>query len=980
MIRNITTVFAFIIGIGSVSLAQSDGCAGVPSLAVGTGSCSPTAYTLPGSYTNGALVLASCFSAGNDRDDGWYSVTAPSTGTMTIELNGDQGHTLAVFSACGGGTELACDQQNSGVAAVVSFSATSGVTYYVQVHRNQGNNTADMTGDICAYMGAPSSGPHNIGDGDLTTCSADLFDTGGSGGDYSSSENIVETYCSATPGQCVSITFNSFSTESCCDDLTIYDGPTTSDPVIGVYAGSTNPGTITSSSGCLTFEWSSDGSVVNPGWDATLTCVACPTCSDGIQNGTETGVDCGGASCAPCPCGVGPVPNDEPCCATVAPVNPDQSCALITAGTVANATASPINTSACFGTENDDVWYEFVATSSTHYIDLLNVSGSTTDLYHSVWEGACGAPTLVAGSCSDPNSSTVTGLTPGNTYYIRINSYYSSAETTTFDVCIGSPPPPPSNDDCPDAISVTVNPDAICNSVTAGYTVGATSSMAGCTGTANDDVWFSFVALDANQQIDILNATGTTDLVHELFSGSCGSLTSLGCSDPNTSNYTNLVPGQTYFVRVYTYSSTGSNTGFDICITSPCGISGTAPNCGLNYTYSTTAYNPANYNTGSALTFSDDRFADSYTSIGFDFCFDGVTYSECLVSSNGYIIFPGCYSAAPTATTVTPGGSSAWDIEMDAPNTTDAPRNAILGPWQDIDPSVSGVIRTSTEGTAPNRVFIVKFDDVAMFSSSCNTDVFAGQIMLYETSNNIEIHIGEKTSCPTWNEEGAIMGITAYDGTTAIIPSGYNYSTPWTVPTNSPEGHSFTNNCNCNVILPVELVEFTAYKDGNVNVLQWGTASELNNDYFVVEHSTNGYEYYPLETIDGMGTTQQATEYRTFHADPATLEYYRLRQVDMDGSVSYSKSISVHRQKVEVSIYPNPSEGTLYMSCEGMNGLVTVRYVDVVGKSFEEKVKVDPATGHVTLETFEKLGSGMYLVHVYDEQGNELHQENIVKR
>lgn len=958
--------------VSGIATAQnpSDGCTGVPALSVGS-SCSTISYTLPGSYTNGALLTASCFASGNDRDDGWYSVTAPSTGTMTVSLDGDQGHTLAIFTTCGGGTELACDQQASGTTATVSFSATSGVTYYVQVHRNQGNNTANMAGTICAYMGAAAGSGVDCANANPLTPGTQQCGTNSNVGSFpdggtsptnpcNSSYNDGEYWYSFTgTGDALQLDVSGL-TATYSGLFVLDDCPSNTPNCIASYTSGSSTSNFTLTTPSLTL--GQTYYIVMANWSSPYQTDFCIDATLTTPPPTPANDDCSGAY--------------------TLTVNPDNNCTSVTSGTVLNATGSTQATGGCFGTDDDDVWFQFTATNSTHYVSLLNVAGSVTDMYHSVWEGTCPSLTLVSGTCSDGNSQTVTGLTPGNTYFVRVYTYTSTGgQNSTFDVCIGTPPPPPSNDECANAISLTVNSDAICTSVTSGYTVGATQSMAGCAGTANDDVWFSFVALDANQDIQLSNATGTTDLVHELFDGSCGSLTSLGCSDPDLSSYTGLTPGNTYYVRVYTYSSTGSNTGFDICITSPCGISGTPPSCGLAYTYSTTSYNPANYNTGTDLTFSDDRFADTYTDIGFDFCFDGVTYSQCLVSSNGYIIFPGCYSAAPTATTVAPSGTSAWDITADAPNTTNAPRNAILGPWQDIDPSVSGTIRYNTEGTAPNRVFIVKFDDIAMFSSSCNSLLFAGQIMLYETTNNIEIHIGEKTTCSTWNEEGAIMGLTAYDGTTAIIPSGYNYSTPWTVATNSPEGHLFENNCpDCNVVLPVELSTFDAFATEETNILHWTTESEKNNDYFVVERSSTGKEFTALATIDGVGTTTETTHYSYEHSDPEAVEIYRLRQVDLDGSISYSKSISVHRNETLISVYPNPSEGQLFLDYSGMKGQLTIRYTDVVGHVLEEAISVQGNAEKRELQGFARLDAGMYMVQVVDAFGNVLHQAQVLRK
>jgi hypothetical protein len=269
-----------------------------------------------------------------------------------------------------------------------------------------------------------------------------------------------------------------------------------------------------------------------------------------------------------------PPANDECGGALPLTINPDLNCTSTTAGTIANSTASPEDPSACFGTEDDDVWFSFVATETNHGIELANVAGSTTDLYHSVWEGTCGSLTLLPGSCSDPNTSTATGLTPGITYYLRVYSWTSTGgQTSTFDVCIKTNPAPPSNDDCGGALPVTVNADLTCGSVTPGTIAFATASSedpSACSGTEDDDVWFTFVATATEHPIDLLNvANGTTDLYHSVWEGTCGSLTLLAgsCSDPNSSTATGLTIGNTYHLRVYSWTSTSGQTStFDVCI------------------------------------------------------------------------------------------------------------------------------------------------------------------------------------------------------------------------------------------------------------------------------------------------------------------------------------------------------------------------------------------------------------------------------
>ncbi|MEO5777971.1 MAG: T9SS type A sorting domain-containing protein [Flavobacterium sp.] len=270
-----------------------------------------------------------------------------------------------------------------------------------------------------------------------------------------------------------------------------------------------------------------------------------------------------------------PPANDECTGAIALTVNPDYNCGTVTAGTVQSATASSTDATACFGAEDDDVWYSFVATNTTHSISLTNVAGSVTDMFHSLWTGAdCASLTLVPGTCSDPNISAPTGLTIGQTYYVRVNTYTATGgQNTTFNICIGTPPPPPANDECTGAVALTVNADLACGTVTAGTVAGATASATdatACFGAEDDDVWYSFVATNTTHRISLTGVAGsTTDMFHSLWTGNCATLTLVpgSCSDGDTSNPAGLTIGQTYFIRVNTYTSTGGQTStFNVCV------------------------------------------------------------------------------------------------------------------------------------------------------------------------------------------------------------------------------------------------------------------------------------------------------------------------------------------------------------------------------------------------------------------------------
>ncbi len=139
-------------------------------------------------------------------------------------------------------------------------------------------------------------------------CGDNYSDSGGSA-EYFNNENISWTIC-ATGNDIVQLVFTEFEIESggstgCYDHLEVFDGSTTSAPSLGMYCGSTiddapGNGVIESTGLCLTLEFISDNSVTKNGWEATISCAPAATCNDGIQNGTETGIDCGGNICGPC--------------------------------------------------------------------------------------------------------------------------------------------------------------------------------------------------------------------------------------------------------------------------------------------------------------------------------------------------------------------------------------------------------------------------------------------------------------------------------------------------------------------------------------------------------------------------------------------------------------------------------------------------------------------------------------------------------
>lgn len=255
-------------------------------------------------------------------------------------------------------------------------------------------------------------------------------------------------------------------------------------------------------------------------------------------------------------------------CSSATVISVTTDCLSPTSGTTAGATQT---IAGCTGTADDDVWYEFVATSTAHQIVVTANAGM--DPVVQLFSGGCG--TLISLVCKDDFGDGATetinysGLTTGNTYKVRIYHYFAGSGTGNFTICITTPPPAPTNDACASAIPLTVNSSCTYTSST---TDGASESLSGCSGFADDDVWFSFVATNSLQTINVSPTDNYLDLVYQLYTGSCGGLSSVACVD-NTftgqdeqEDAVGLVPGQTYYVRVYDYYQ-GTTGDFEICIT-----------------------------------------------------------------------------------------------------------------------------------------------------------------------------------------------------------------------------------------------------------------------------------------------------------------------------------------------------------------------------------------------------------------------------
>ena len=237
------------------------------------------------------------------------------------------------------------------------------------------------------------------------------------------------------------------------------------------------------------------------------------------------------------------------------------------------------------------------------------------------------------------------------------------------------------------------------------------------------------------------------------------------------------------------------NAGEDIeldCEQSCTNISATFLQTGVTTSYDVSPidYQPPFPTTGGTevSVFIDDKWS-SIIPLPFDFCFYGGTYSEMLIGSNSVITFDTLNNQ--------PDGWCEW-LFSDSIPSTNLFNSTIFGPYMDIDPSIegTGTINYTIFGDAPCRTMVVNFPDIPYFSTSCNQYTFTTQIVMYETTNVIEIYLEDRTdACPTWNNGNAVIGLQNQNGTNGITPPERNTGN-WSA---SNEAWRFTPNGESNV-------------------------------------------------------------------------------------------------------------------------------------------------------------------------------------
>lgn len=170
--------------------------------------------------------------------------------------------------------------------------------------------------------------------------------------------------------------------------------------------------------------------------------------------------------------------------------------------------------------------------------------------------------------------------------------------------------------------------------------------------------------------------------------------------------------------------------------------------------------------------------------------------------------------------------------------------------------------------------------------------------------------------------------------------------------------------------LPIELLDFSAKSNQSEVELNWSTASELNNDYMEIERAIDGVQFEVLGRVIGAGTSTEINHYDLTDFNPNQgVNFYRLKQVDFDGTVTYSNTLSVEFGDASKNfvVYPNPGKHGDQLTIVGeITPNTKIELVDQTGKVVYEQ-QFYRSEDHVLLNLI-SVQAGLYSIRFIQGQ------------
>lgn len=676
---------------------------------------------------------------------------------------------------------------------------------------------------------------YTVGSGDY------FYDSGGAGYDYANNENGTITFHSGTPGMCLQFSFFLFNVQEGSDFLYVHDGPDATYPLIGTYTRIGSPGTFSASLGSLTFRFTSNSSQTRVGWGATISLVACLPTYDIKTHHAQTINTCGA-------------------------VFYDSG---LSGG---NYAANELYWTTFTSSAGNCIQAVLYAPNGTTFPSTSINTGDTLRVY----DGPSTSSPLIAAYYTGVKTPTRWLSSSGSlTFRFRSNGTQHGSGWIIHLSCTNCPSPVGS--------TVYLQP-AGAN----GYqnTACGAPMVNTCSGTITDDG-----GLSANYSAGI-----GTNWSYGLYRTFCPS-TELQCM--RLQFYELRINGATYMGKNDVLRIINGPTQYNLPLTNGNNIKGV--NCNSYVQCMGQGYGPyVSTDPSGCITVVFQSNNDALTDAGW------VGTLDCVPCPFGPISTANtdCINAIPVCSnsTITDASTGPGLIsEGDPINSCVVAENYTA--WYRITILTGGTIGFTI---APFKVGITGDDyDFALYGPNQGCGSLGSPIRCsyawtnigganpnnltgMHTANNLATNTNicgvnnsgsdqsEDVCGNSWVDELNVnAGEVYYLMVNKWTAGGDGFNLNW----------HLTNGASLNcLLLPVELVSFSCEPMGPRAFLSWKTASELNNDYFIVERSADMEHFEEIARVQGKGFSLTPTEY--FLMDPAPYAgytYYRLTQVDQNG-------------------------------------------------------------------------------------------------
>ncbi len=180
--------------------------------------------------------------------------------------------------------------------------------------------------------------------------------------------------------------------------------------------------------------------------------------------------------------------------------------------------------------------------------------------------------------------------------------------------------------------------------------------------------------------------------------------------------------------------------------------------------------------------------------------------------------------------------------------------------------------------------------------------------------------------------------------------------------------------------LPVEMLYFRAEKQNERVRLDWATAAETRNDHFLVQRKQAHGEWKNIGKVEGYGNATTRHEYQFYDGNPCQVNYYRLKQVDFDGTFDFSsvKAVKVSPNEDQFKVVAPFGENPYIESDVAKKQAVQIRVLNLEGDLLEQKEKnVYPGSGRVKIPAWDQLAGGTYLLRILND--HSVHTKKLIK-